>query len=1528
MGADHPSKHGYMLKVATINVGGNWGAWRSGVPQYVQRLGGLDFLCIQETHDKCADAQRYMEQGMFTPATDGDPYSGVGMCFGRQWRSRLVASHTLVSGRCIAGIFDLDGKHVAVACLYAPASAGDRSRFWDVLEGELANLEFDDLLIMGDFNVRLDDHTDPSDDALLVLLGSYGLVDLYRQVSPTSAGFTRIAPQRHGLDSRIDFVFATGALADCCNMCVVDTYDDGRMPMPSDHRTLCAGFVLDVYGVRAPLVTTVLQPAIRPCPSPQAAARFRDSFAMALRQQDWRSMSVHGLAAYLSSSLALAARQVFGDVQRRSSRPSEPPRSSALHHSMCLRHVLRQLLSVAASVPLLHSANAHLSALQRRDLLVTWPRLRLPLDPLCVQAWQRELNVVIHSLHATQLRAVRQWQRDTIRAKLAVRDSFFDENHIRRWLSSVKAGSRTQLPSVFLENGTLVSDPTQMMQLARGYFGSALNSSEPLAPGDPFVDIPLAQPASAERSRALTVPVMAHELSDVVAALAPSKAPGADLVRPHYVQLAWVALEAPFLHLCNMILAERQWPECWHYSIVCPIPKAGLDSRVLRNTRPISLQPVLARILSAVLARRLQHAISPALHRAQAGFLLGRSASEHLLSMRLCVEHCPSLQVLLLDIAKAYDTVPWIRLQQALVRLQCPADFCELIGSMLQGSTSSVRLQCGLTDPFPQTCGVLQGSPLSCMLFLAFMDPIICAADAAIGADAVFVGSIRIALLALADDLALLARSSAALQRAVDAVHSLLQRCNMKLNATKCEHAARPPSTSLTCGNEAIPKLGPHRSWRYLGVHFELDLGWSTQRRLLFNIVRMASEGIARRALSASQAVYYVRAVIFPALLYRLVVGCADMQTIARLQSMCERVVRRCAWLPASICSESICLPVQFGGLGLGSLQADADARLLHQIRCAFQQPTGTAAVLLRVRLCSWRDKYALSAQPLERIDILPFALSSCYSGRSFIHAALSAMNRCGIGGLILRDVTPRILPTRVQRVGGTIYGTPLASIVDGETWRKIYAHCAANGLYALEQIVDPAGTSVIPFRSTGIRYAGRRDAPVFWSRLVAAVSQPDGSLRVCLTPSGAASSPSSSASVLDLYGARCGVAPAPPIAEEAIIYTDGSLARDEHYLLRSGAAAAVYGAGQRDVNAIARLRVFGQQSIYKAELLAVRLAFQLGERLRSLHIRTDNRSAICAILSMLSGRLLSPSKQLRVSCFDILSEIAECWRIRIASGLATSIEHVKAHTGVYGNERADRAANEARVSVQPLPLMRTSSLCCDAVRSAVLTCRGERVEGDLQRFIRDQATLAMLRSRNRHREQGAVFRALTTEREFSVREPWAALEQDILCFPILPACLRPRTSEDWRRWGRQLHAVMHQAMPTPKWLHHRQRCESPQCLRCAVEATCEHVVRHCVDTQVVRQIADDALLCACSCPAAVRLGQKLASLQLERVFVLPVPVMLLTAVAQRAVAESDAATKVAFYSVMNQVADAQRQFALDAWRVCRRYLVPLDDEV
>ena len=50
-------------------------------------------------------------------------------------------------------------------------------------------------------------------------------------------------------------------------------------------------------------------------------------------------------------------------------------------------------------------------------------------------------------------------------------------------------------------------------------------------------------------------------------------------------------------------------------------------------------------------------------------------------------------------------------------------------------------------------------------------------------------GTVRVGVMGYADDVALLAKSATATQRALDAVASLLTRCGMQLNASKCEYA-------------------------------------------------------------------------------------------------------------------------------------------------------------------------------------------------------------------------------------------------------------------------------------------------------------------------------------------------------------------------------------------------------------------------------------------------------------------------------------------------------------------------------------------------------------------------------------------------------------------------------------------------------------------------------------------------------------------------------------------------------------------
>jgi hypothetical protein len=93
----------------------------------------------------------------------------------------------------------------------------------------------------------------------------------------------------------------------------------------------------------------------------------------------------------------------------------------------------------------------------------------------------------------------------------------------------------------------------------------------------------------------------------------------------------------------------------WKSALICPIPKSS-DARDLANTRPISLTPIMSRILSGILAKRLSQDVAPALHPAQAAFLAGRTTLEHIMALRLSIEQAKDqgtqLHGLLIDVSK------------------------------------------------------------------------------------------------------------------------------------------------------------------------------------------------------------------------------------------------------------------------------------------------------------------------------------------------------------------------------------------------------------------------------------------------------------------------------------------------------------------------------------------------------------------------------------------------------------------------------------------------------------------------------------------------------------------------------------------------------------------------------------------------------------------------------------------------------------------------------------------------------------
>lgn len=453
----------------------------------------------------------------------------------------------------------------------------------------------------------------------------------------------------------------------------------------------------------------------------------------------------------------------------------------------------------------------------------------------------------------------------------------------------------------------LVIDPHRIREMYTEHFAAVLGTQPALAEEDPFATIPL-HAGSAMPSIDLMGSFTRDEIHSTLVGLRGGLAPGVDLLRPEYYRIAADIIAQPLCDLFNRILETGEWPDVWRRSLLCPIPKPGVDPRALGNLRPISLQPVAARIFCNLLARRLQEAVASRLHPAQFGFLRNHSTMEPLLTMRLALEHAyfqrTPLRVLSLDITKAYDTVPWLRLSQAMKRVGLTDRFAQLIQRMHQGAESAIKTAVGITAPFQQRRGVLQGSPLSCMLFLIFLDPLLCKLDTSLATDSFVVScgskiSQRVPVLAYADDVAILTRSTAAAQSALVTAEALLTECGMELNVRKSECFSAqelPVDASLTSAS------GVSLLWQsyftYLGVEFERGLVWTRQRGRLFQHIGKCTASLNRRSLTAAQAAYLVRAVLFPALLYRLSITCPTPSIVQRLQSRCEQLVRARAWLP------------------------------------------------------------------------------------------------------------------------------------------------------------------------------------------------------------------------------------------------------------------------------------------------------------------------------------------------------------------------------------------------------------------------------------------------------------------------------------------------------------------------------------------------------------------------------------------------------------------------------------------------------
>ena len=375
--------------------------------------------------------------------------------------------------------------------------------------------------------------------------------------------------------------------------------------------------------------------------------------------------------------------------------------------------------------------------------------------------------------------------------------------------------------------------------------------------------------------------------------------------------------------LFNAALCLGCVPPSWTQGRTVLIPKVDEPSSP-SDFRPLTITPILTRILHRVMAKRL--ATHVPLPRSQRGFTAEEGCAANLLLvreliMRAKVELKP-LYLAFLDFKKAFDSVGHPAIRMACLRRGTGEKFSAYMGKIYDQAKTDLD---GAEVPLSR--GVMQGDPLSPLLFNMTLDWALSAVPEAVGVD--LCGE-RLQYLAFADDVVLLSSSPVGLRKSVEAVVSRARLLGLEVGHSKCATLGIAvdgkgkkwvqSNFKLHIADLPIRALAPGKFYRYLGAQVG-STHWAEGPSLLLARLVKGLERLQRCPAKPQQKMWMLVQVLLPQVMYPTLHSEAKKSTLARMDRETRKFVRKALHLPADTPVGYIHAGTREGGLGVTSFQ-------------------------------------------------------------------------------------------------------------------------------------------------------------------------------------------------------------------------------------------------------------------------------------------------------------------------------------------------------------------------------------------------------------------------------------------------------------------------------------------------------------------------------------------------------------------------------------------------------------------------------
>ena len=241
-------------------------------------------------------------------------------------------------------------------------------------------------------------------------------------------------------------------------------------------------------------------------------------------------------------------------------------------------------------------------------------------------------------------------------------------------------------------------------------------------------DVPAYSPTVSQRNIPW-LPINSEETFNATCRTTAS-APGKDEIPASVIKLAWPIIGERITTLFQQCANLGVHPSSFKHAEILILPKSGPRDRTLsKSYRPIALLSCLGKGLERLMARRLSYwALRlQILAQDQCSAVSKRLASDLTTALACDIEEAWIKKcvpgIITVDVKGAFDCVFRNRLLLRLREQGWPPSLIQWVSSFATHRTAQIHINGTVSEPFPVLCGLPQGSPVSPILFLLYIEP-------------------------------------------------------------------------------------------------------------------------------------------------------------------------------------------------------------------------------------------------------------------------------------------------------------------------------------------------------------------------------------------------------------------------------------------------------------------------------------------------------------------------------------------------------------------------------------------------------------------------------------------------------------------------------------------------------------------------------------------------------------------------------------------------------------------------------------